>query len=190
MTAKFQQRESGVWVYPRSVWRRFAWRLPLLLWRMGFGWLFRPLPMLVLTTRGKKTGKPRHVMIEHGFFDGKIYVVPGWGERTQWYRNIAADPHVTVQRRGETFAAEAVPVTDDTELTVLLHHFRNTSPMFKPFLESWGIEDDLQDFLSKRDRVVGLRLDRKDGPLPLPPVRVDLWWIWLVLAALAAILLR
>ena len=146
--------------------------------------------MLVLTTRGKKTGKPRHVMIEHGFLDGKIYVVPGWGHRTQWYRNIAADPHVTVQRRAETFAAEAVPVTGENELTAIFQHFRNTSPMFKPFLKSWGIEDNLQDFLSKHDRIVGLRLDRKDGSLPLPPLRADLWWIWVILAALGVILSR
>jgi deazaflavin-dependent oxidoreductase (nitroreductase family) len=190
MTTKFQQRESGVWVYPHSVWRRFAWRLPLLLWRMGLGWLFRPLPMLVLTTRGMKTGRPRHVMIEHGFLNGTIYVVPGWGLRTQWYRNIAADPHVTVQRRGETFAAEAVTVTGESELIDIFQHFRNTSPMFRPFLKSWGIEDNLQDFLSKHDRIVGLRLDRKDGSLPLPPLHADLWWIWVILAALGVILSR
>jgi deazaflavin-dependent oxidoreductase (nitroreductase family) len=186
MTTKFQQRESGVWVYPHSVWRRFAWRLPLLLWRMGF----RPLPMLVLTTRGMKTGRPRHVMIEHGFLNGTIYVVPGWGLRTQWYRNIAAESHVTVQRRGETFAAEAVTVTGESELIDIFQHFRNTSPMFKPFLKSWGIEDNLQDFLSKHDRIVGLRLDRKDGSLPLPPLHADLWWIWVILAALGVILSR
>jgi len=161
----FQQRESGVWVYPRSAWRKFLWRLPLTIWRMGLGWLFRPLPMFVLTTRGKKTGRPRHVMIEPGFLDGKIYVVPGWGERTQWSRNITADPDVTVQRRGETFAADAVPVTDEGELSAVFQHFRDTSPMFKPFLKSWGIEDNLQDFLSKHDRIVGLRLDRKDAAL-------------------------
>lgn len=94
----------------------------------------------------------RHVMIEHGFVNGKIYVVPGWGERTQWYRNIAPDPHVTVQRRGETFAAKAVPISDESELTAIFQHFRNTSPMFKPFLNSWRIEDNLQDFLSSHDR--------------------------------------
>lgn len=190
----FQQHESGVWVYPRSAWRKFAWRLSLLLWRMGLEWLFRPLPMLALTTRGKKTGKPRHVMIEHGCLDGRIYVVPGWGHRTQWYRNIADDPYVTVQRGGETFPANAVPVTDESELTDVFHHFEKTSPMFTPFLRSWGIEENAKDFLSKRNRIVALRLDRRDGSLPLSPLHVDLWWVWLMLgglgAAVATVLLR
>ena len=122
--------------------------------------------------------------------DRKIYVVPGWGERTRWHRNIAVDPHVTVQRRGETFAANAVPVTDKSELTAVFQHFQKTSPMFKPFLDSWGIEDNLRDFLSKSDRIVALRLDRKDGSPPLPPLRVDLWWIWVTLAVLGVILSR
>ena len=185
----FQQDESGVWVYPRSAWRKFAWRVPLFLWRMGLGRLFRSLPMLVLTTRGKKTGRPRHVMVEYSFLNGRIYVTPGWGERTQWYRNIAADPHVTAQRKGEVFAANAVRVTEESELKAVFHHARRTSPMWKPFLNSWGIEDNLQDFLSKRDRIVALHLDRTDLSLPLPPLRVDLWWVWLVLAALSTILL-
>jgi deazaflavin-dependent oxidoreductase (nitroreductase family) len=185
----FQQRESGVWVYPRSVWRKFAWRVPLLLWRMGLGWLFRALPMLVLTTRGKKSGHPRHVMIECSSINGKIYVTPGWGKRTQWYRNIAADPHVTVQRKGEVFAATAVRVTDANELSAVFQYVHETSPMWKPFLNSWGIEDNLQDFLSKHDRIVALRFDRSEVRPPLPSLRVDLWWVWLVLAALGAILL-
>jgi deazaflavin-dependent oxidoreductase (nitroreductase family) len=124
-------------------------------------------------------------MIEHSFVEGKIYVVPGWGQRTQWYRNIQADPHVTVQRRGQTFSAIACRVAGQSELSTVFHHVRGTSPMWKPFLSSWGIEDNLEDFLSKRDRIIALRLDRTEDHPTLPPLRVDLWWVWLLLAVLS-----
>ena len=141
--------------------------------------------MIVLTTRGRTTGSPRHVMVEHSFVEGKIYVVPGWGHRTQWYRNIQTDTHVTVQRKGQTFSAIADRVTDQGELSAVFRHVQKTSPMWRSFLNSWGIEDNLEDFLSKRDRVAALRLDRTEDPPMLPPLRVDLWWVWPLLAVLS-----
>lgn len=187
-TLTFQQHENGVFVYPSSSWRKLAWRLPLIFYRLGLGLILRPLPMILLTTHGRRTGSPRHVMVEHSFVEGKIYVVPGWGERTQWYRNIQADPHVTVQRRGQSFSAIASRVTDQSELSAVFDQVQRTSPMWKPFLNSWGIEDNLEDFLSKRDRVVALRLDCTEDLPMLPPLPADLWWVWPLLAVLGLLI--
>ncbi len=77
-----------MFVYPASLLRKVAWRLPLVLWRTGLAPAFSILPMVVITTRRRKTGQPRTVTTDYTSFDGKIYVVPGWGERNQWYRNI------------------------------------------------------------------------------------------------------
>ncbi len=126
----FRQHESGVWVYPRSVWRRFIWRLPLLLWPMGLGWLLRPLPPLVLTTRGKKTGSPRRVMIEHGFLNGKICVFPDGASVRNGIGTLPptrTSPCNAEPRRSPL----SVPITDKSELTAIVQHFRNTSPTFK-----------------------------------------------------------
>ena len=174
----FAQREAGIFRYPSSQIRKLAWRLPLLLWRTGLAPLFWALPMVVMTTRGRKTGAPRRVMTDYTAIDGKTYVVPGWGRRNQWYRNMQADPHITVQRSGQTYAARAVRVTDQGELADIFCRVPRGNPMWKRFLRSWEIEDELQDFLAKSDRFVVVRLDRSEGPLPLPPLRVDLWWVW------------
>lgn len=56
---------------------------------------------------------------------------------------------------------------DESELTAVFQHFQKTSPMFKPFLNSWRIERNLRDFLSKSVRIVAIRLDREVGSPPL-----------------------
>jgi deazaflavin-dependent oxidoreductase (nitroreductase family) len=187
--AEFQQRDQGLFVYPRSGWRRLLMRAPLVWWRLGLESLLRRFAFLVLTSRGRATGEARHTMLEHSTVDGRIYVAPGWGRRTQWYRNLLVDPHVTVQRNGETFAAIARPVVDDAELARVFQVVRGVSPVWDQFLASWEIEDTLEDYLAKKDRIPTLRLDRVAGPPPLAPLGRDLVWAWAALAAIVALVL-
>ncbi|HEX6233192.1 MAG TPA: nitroreductase family deazaflavin-dependent oxidoreductase [Jiangellaceae bacterium] len=69
-------------------------------------------PTLLLTTRGRKTGKLRRTALIYGR-DGDRYVVVGsnGGARTNpdWYFNLREHPDVTVQVEGEVFAARARP---------------------------------------------------------------------------------
>jgi deazaflavin-dependent oxidoreductase (nitroreductase family) len=173
-----------VFVYPRSMWRKMLWRLPLLLWRTGLAPVFGMAPVVVMTTRGRKSGAPRHVMTDCFSFDGKTYVIPGWGARTQWYQNVQADPDITAQLHGQTFAASAHRITDPHELSAAFHNVARWNPMWKKFLRSWEIENNVQDFLSKRDRIVVVRLDRTDSIPPLASLKMDLWWVWPAVAIL------
>ena len=55
---------------------------------MGLGWLL-PRSMLVLTTRGRMSGLPRHTMLEHIVNDGSVTLAaPGVPGRNG--RNLAA----------------------------------------------------------------------------------------------------
>jgi len=178
--------------YPGRGWRRTLMRMPLLYWRLGLkpllvrSLLFR---FLVLTTKGRKSGRARHTMLVHSVLDGRIYIGAGWGERTQWYQNILADPRVTVQARGPAFGAVARLITDDEELRRLYWQAREKSPlwMWKRSLASWDIRDEAEDFVAKKDRILYLRLDPL-GECPLPPLRANLVWVWpaLAVAAVAA----
>jgi len=68
------------------------------------------VPTLVLTTTGRKSGLPRRTGLIYGQ-DGADYVVVasqgGADEHPLWYRNLLADPTVTVQVKSETFDARA-----------------------------------------------------------------------------------
>ncbi len=58
------------------------------------------LPIVVFTMRGARSGKVRKVplmRIEHGGSYGMIGSQGGAPKHPQWYRNVLADPEVTVQ---------------------------------------------------------------------------------------------
>jgi deazaflavin-dependent oxidoreductase (nitroreductase family) len=70
--------------------------------------------LVLLTTIGRKSGQRRTAPMGK-FHDGEtMFVVAGnAGEPTHpnWYLNLVADPHVTVEVGGETYDAVAAPVT-------------------------------------------------------------------------------
>jgi deazaflavin-dependent oxidoreductase (nitroreductase family) len=120
-----QQEERNPFV--NRGWRKLFLRFPLYFWRMGLEPILRRFRFLVLTTRGRKSGKARTVMVEHSHLNGHLYIAPGRGEHRQWYQNVLADPHVAVQHNGETFGAVARIVAEAAELTAL-YHTRKNSP--------------------------------------------------------------
>jgi len=78
---------------------RWAARLPIWLYRVHLGWLLGSR-FLYLTHTGRKSGLPRHTVIEVVRYDRAnrtFYVASGWGEKSDWYRNVMAHPRVTVQ---------------------------------------------------------------------------------------------
>jgi deazaflavin-dependent oxidoreductase (nitroreductase family) len=68
--------------------------------------------LLVLRTRGRRTGRLREVPLGYVIDRGSILVTAGFGPRTAWYRNLIDDPNVSVVLPGGTFRAVAEPVTD------------------------------------------------------------------------------
>ncbi|MFL7870015.1 MAG: nitroreductase family deazaflavin-dependent oxidoreductase, partial [Anaerolineales bacterium] len=72
---------------PPSKALRFGLRLPIWLYRLRLGWLLGDR-FLMLTHTGRKSGLPRHVVIEvvqHDKETDTYYVVSGWGEKSDWY---------------------------------------------------------------------------------------------------------
>lgn len=177
------------WIqYPGHGWRRLLLRMPLLYWRLGLKPLLvraRFFRFLVLTTKGRRSGRARHTMLAHVVLEGRIYVGAGWGEQTQWYQNILADPRVTVQARGPALGAVARRVTEE-ERRRLYWHLRETGPLWlwRRALTSRGIRDEVEDFVAKKDRIPYLCL-QPSGECPLPPLRADFVWMWPALALAA-----
>ncbi|MHB1582960.1 MAG: nitroreductase family deazaflavin-dependent oxidoreductase [Acidimicrobiales bacterium] len=74
------------------------------------GYLWNGVPILLLTTTGRRSGQPRTTPLIFGR-DGDDYLViaskGGAPEHPQWYRNLTADPNVELQVKGDVFAARA-----------------------------------------------------------------------------------
>ena len=72
--------------------------------------------VLGLTTTGRKSGQPRQTPLQYEEVEGNYLVASARGAQADWYRNLLADPNVTVQVKGGQFAAAAEPITDPAQI--------------------------------------------------------------------------
>ena len=78
-------------------------------WRVGAGWR-RPVPICLVEHRGRRTGKLRTTPLVYLRDGERVVVVASQAGRPQhplWFRNLEADPAVTVQIRGDRRAMRA-----------------------------------------------------------------------------------
>ena len=80
------------------------------------GGVFSGRPLLLLTTYGRKTGQAYTNPLMH-LPDGDRWIVfaskGGAPKSPDWYRNLVANPIVTLEVGAETFEAEATVVTGE-----------------------------------------------------------------------------
>jgi deazaflavin-dependent oxidoreductase (nitroreductase family) len=91
--------------------------------RLGLGrYLSTPLTgyLMVLRTRGRKSGAWRDAPLGYVVIGDAVYCMAGFGARTHWLQNVVADPHVEVLLPGRSFSGLAEEVTDDEERRAVL----------------------------------------------------------------------
>jgi len=69
---------------------------------------------VLLTTRGRKSGQPREVLLPCGRTSDAIIVISAYGRRSNWFRNLEQDPEVTVTCAGWVLRAHA-DIIDEPE---------------------------------------------------------------------------
>jgi deazaflavin-dependent oxidoreductase (nitroreductase family) len=70
-------------------------------------------PLVLLTTVGRKTGMPHTTPMMYVRDGDRIFVIAsnaGAPADPHWYRNLVADPAVTVELPGQEFKARATPL--------------------------------------------------------------------------------
>lgn len=100
---------TNVWLYQRTSGRLGG------KWRVGaaFPW---GVPVLLLTTVGRKTGQQRVTALLYITDGDKVVVVASQGGRATnpaWYLNLKAKPEVSVQIRGDVRPMRARIASDD-----------------------------------------------------------------------------
>jgi deazaflavin-dependent oxidoreductase (nitroreductase family) len=78
------------------------------------GHLFMGWPTLLLTTRGRRSGKLRRTPLIYGQDEDRYLLVAsnnGSAQHPAWYLNVTAHPEVTVQVRADTFTARSRTAT-------------------------------------------------------------------------------
>ncbi|HEX5141137.1 MAG TPA: nitroreductase family deazaflavin-dependent oxidoreductase, partial [Dehalococcoidia bacterium] len=85
------------------------------------GYIWNNAPILLLTTKGRKSGKDYTTPLIFGEDNGRYLIVASRGgapAHPQWYLNLVANPEVGLQVKGDKFKARA-RTADDAEKPAL-----------------------------------------------------------------------
>ena len=75
---------------------RFFLKAPVLLYWGPIAELLRSRCVMLLTTRGRRTGHLRTGPVSFMPVDNHFVVFSGWGVNSNWYQNVRANPEVTI----------------------------------------------------------------------------------------------
>ena len=97
-----------------------VFRLPLILYRHGWGWLLGTTFML-LVHAGRKTGQP-HLMtamvMSWNPATREVVIFSGWGPNSDWVRNLRARPALRVEVGRESYTPQHRFLTEDEIVAV------------------------------------------------------------------------
>jgi deazaflavin-dependent oxidoreductase (nitroreductase family) len=105
-----ENKMSGFAQTPKILLRLIHWP-PQIAYAAGLGPLIGRL-ILLLTTTGRKSGKPRVVPLQYEVIGGQYFLGSSRGMEADWVRNIRADPRVVVRVSSARFSGKAEIVTD------------------------------------------------------------------------------
>jgi deazaflavin-dependent oxidoreductase (nitroreductase family) len=119
-----------------------VFRLPLLLYRLGWGWLLGDT-FLLLVHAGRKTGTRYSTVAMVLRYDPRTQeavICSGWGKDADWIRNIQAHPALQVQIGRASFTPQQRFLSEDESLAVVAE-FRRQHPQRSRLIASilgWG----------------------------------------------------
>jgi deazaflavin-dependent oxidoreductase (nitroreductase family) len=95
---------------------------------------------LHLTTTGRRSGRPHRIEIWFAAHRGKLYLLSGGRDRSDWVRNLQADGRVSVELGGEQHVGVARVLEPGTAEDRLARELlvAKYEPVEHDSLEEWG----------------------------------------------------
>ncbi len=112
---------------------RLALKFPILLYRWHLGRLLGDR-FLMLTHTGRVTQAPHQTVVEvvhHDKATDTYIIASGWGEHSDWYRNLQKTPDAIVQTGGRQFAAISRRLTRDQAAQALYQYAQRHPAAFR-----------------------------------------------------------
>ncbi len=102
--------------------------------------------VMLLTTRGRKSGKLRSTPIGYFRIGGVIHLFSAWGKDASWYKNLSACPaDVWVQIGLHRWPVQAQVLEDPLLILHTLEQFVTESPAQAQYLFGWEPNQDRLD---------------------------------------------
>jgi deazaflavin-dependent oxidoreductase (nitroreductase family) len=102
---------------------------------------------ITISVTGRKSGHISSRPVWFVFEDNTVFLVPVQGIDTQWYKNVLANPKISIDARGEKLDLKAVPIKDHKNVAGIVDKFR----------EKYGAAD-IKKYYSKLDAAVRVPL--------------------------------
>jgi len=100
----------------------------------GYHWRDTDLPVIIVTSRGRKTGAIRKTPLMR-VADGNNYILVasqgGAPQHPEWYYNLKADPNVEIRDKTKVYSMRVREVTDPVERERLWKIAMQTFPTIK-----------------------------------------------------------
>ncbi len=140
--------------YPRRGLWRWLFKTPVWLYRLhlggGLGRRF-----LLLEHRGRKSGRRYRTVIEVVKDDPTqeaYYVVSAFGERSDWFRNIRAHPHVTITVGTRRTPARSLVLSPEAGAQILMDFARRHPKEVEILTRMLGVstprnEEEMREFV-------------------------------------------
>ncbi|MCX5052005.1 nitroreductase family deazaflavin-dependent oxidoreductase [Streptomyces sp. NBC_00201] len=125
-------------------WRRFVARLPILLFRLGLGWVFGKR-LLLLHHTGRVTGLDRRVVLEVVEYEAahaSWTVASGFGPGAAWYRNLRAEPKTLIEVGNRHHAVTAHFLTPDDGAEIMARYARRHPRTARRLCTFMGLPSD------------------------------------------------
>ena len=131
---------------PSRLWR-LLFRIPLHLYNIGLrGWERHiGVQLMKITTKGRRTGRPHSVLVDVIGRDqtgDAYYVSAAYGPRSDWVRNIRANPVFRAQVGRRRFDAEARRVPDLDAEDLLMTYIEGHRNYVKGLYGMMGVDLD------------------------------------------------
>ena len=160
---------------------KYGNRFMLLMWRLGLG-TYGNRPdlggsIMVITHTGRKSGLRRRTPVNYALIDGEVYCTAGFGAKSDWYRNILADPQVEVWLPDGWYAGVAEDVSNDPDRPFYMRQVLVGSGFAARLagIDPQKMSDEEMAPLTQSYRLVRIRLVAPRTGAGGPG---DLVWIW------------
>ena len=137
------------------------------MWKIGLGRMINAWPavtgqIMVIQHRGRKSRKAYLTPVNYAIAEGDIFCTAGFGPRTDWYRNIMADPTVRLWLPQGRRGARATDVSDSPQRPQLLRRIIIASGFAGPLfgVDQRKLTDEQLLTIARDYRIVHFELER------------------------------
>ncbi len=132
---------------------KFFFKVPVWLHKIGLGGWERLIgaQWMLITTLGRKTGKPRNAMVDVMDYDKSTdtyYIEAAYGAHADWYKNIQSNPIFEAQVMRRKFKARSASLPNEDAGEMLVRFYRQKPAYTRSVMAMAGLkfinEEDLR----------------------------------------------